>query len=82
MPAWRTFAHALATFGTPIATSHLGGHAAFVQKHQAARIDLSDLLPPRLPPLPAFFRVLFTGVQRFFYAAIPAAGARPRAATC
>jgi hypothetical protein len=81
MSGGRTFTHSLTMRGTAIAPGHLGGDSTLVQKYQAARIDLTDLIPPRLPPLPAFFRVLFTGVQRFFYAANPTAGARPRVAT-
>ncbi len=82
VPAWSTLAHSITTFAAPVATGHLCGHAAFVQKHQALRVDSSDQLPPRLPPLPPFFRVLFTGVQRFFYVANPAAAVQDRVASC
>ena len=81
MPGGSNFSHSLAMDGMPIATTHLSGDSTLVQKDQASGIDLSYLLPPRLPPLPTFFRVLFTGAQRFFYAANPAAEARPRAAS-
>jgi len=66
MPGRSTFTYSLAMRSTPIAASHLGGDSTLVQKDQAAGIDLSYLLPPRLPPLPTFFRVLLLGVERFF----------------
>jgi hypothetical protein len=68
MPGRSTFSCSLAMRSPPIAAGHLGGDSTLVQKDQAARIDLSYLLPPRLPPLSTFFRVLLLGVERFFFA--------------
>lgn len=61
----------LAAFAASVAAGFLGGHAAFVQEYQALRIDPSYLLPPGLPPLPAFFHVLLHWRAAFFYAATP-----------
>jgi hypothetical protein len=74
---WCTLSDPLAALGTPIATCHLGSHSTLVQKHQAARIDPHDPLPPALASLPALIAILLPGVQRFFYASAPVGGAHP-----
>jgi len=78
----RAFPHPFATQGAAIATRHLSGHAALVEKNQLLRIDLAYLLPPCLTPQSASLGVLLTGVQRFFYAAVADAATTTRPMTC
>ena len=78
----RSLAHPLAARGASIAARHLRGNTALVEKHQLLRIELAYPLPPRLTPQPAYVGVLFTGVQRFFYAAVPNAATIARSAIC
>lgn len=60
------FPHPLRTRSPSVAARHLRSYAAFIQKHQAGRIDLGYELPPRLPQPQALSAVLLLGAQRFF----------------
>lgn len=57
--------------GAAVAPRHVRRNAAFIKENQALGWDASQKLPPCGSLLLALFRVLFSGVQTFFYGAIP-----------
>jgi len=58
--------HPLPTPSTSIISCHLRGGPTLVEKNQLLDLDLTYLLPPRLPALLCLLAVLLLGMERFF----------------